>query len=57
MTDVSDPLLSCDADVTGSGTTLNDNTMDVDTDVAFDGENICCVSRSSMPMQSPGSLK
>jgi hypothetical protein len=31
MADVPDPLLPC-----GSGATLNDNTMDVDTDVAFD---------------------
>ena len=31
MADVSDPLLSRDADVTGPGATLNDNTtMDVD---------------------------
>ena len=40
MADVCDPLLSCDADVTGSGATLNDNTMDVDIEVLSDGENI-----------------
>jgi len=55
MADVSDPLLSHDADVTGSGATLNHNTMDVDMDVPSDGEKICCVSHSSMPMQSPAS--
>jgi hypothetical protein len=27
MSDVSDPLLSCDADVDGSGATLNHNSM------------------------------
>ena len=54
MSDISDPLLSCDADVTGSGATLNDNTMDVDIKVPPDGENICHVSCSStMLMQSP----
>jgi hypothetical protein len=40
MADVSDPLFSRDADVTGSGATPNDNTMDVDMDVPPDGENI-----------------
>ena len=40
MADVSDPLLSHDTDVTGSGATLNDNTMDVDIEVLSDGENI-----------------
>ena len=55
MADVSDPLLSHDADVTGSGATLNDNTMDVDIEVLSDGENIRRVSRSSTPMQSPAS--
>jgi hypothetical protein len=48
MADVSDPLLSHDTDVTGSGSTPNDNTMDVDIEVPPDGENICRVSRSSM---------
>ena len=55
MADVSDPLLSHDADVTGSGATLNDNTMDVDIEVLSDGENIRHVSRSSTLMQSPAS--
>ena len=55
MADVSDPLLSHDADVTGSGATLNDNTMDVDIEVLSDGENIRRVSRSSTLMQSPAS--
>jgi hypothetical protein len=55
MADISDPLLSRDADVTGSGATLNDNTMDVDIEVLSDGENIRRVSRSSTPMQSPAS--
>ena len=36
MADVSDPLLSCDADVAGSGATLNDNTMDVDIEAPSD---------------------
>ena len=55
MADVSDPLLSRDADVTGSGATLNDNTMDVDIKVLSDGENIQHVSCSSTLMQSPAS--
>src|ERR1700678_1083309 len=55
MADISDPLLSRDADVTGSGATLNDNTLDVDTKVFCGGENIRRVSRSSTPMQSPAS--
>ena len=48
-----DPLLSRDG--TGSGTTPNDNTMDVDIEVPPDGENVCCVCHSSMPIQSPAS--
>ena len=55
MADISDSLLSCDADVTGSSATLNDNTMDVGIKVLSDGEDIQCVSCSSMVMQSPTS--
>ena len=39
MADVSDPLLSCDADVAGSGATPNDITMDIDIEAPPDGEN------------------
>ena len=53
MADVSNPLLSHDADVIGSNATLNDNTMDVDIEVLSDGGNIQCVSCSSMLTQSP----
>ena len=53
MSDVSDPLLTCDADVVGSNAALNNNSMHVDTDVDVTGENTHS-PRSSSP-QSPAS--
>ena len=38
MADVSDPLLSRDVDVAGSGARPNDNTMHVDIEAPPDGE-------------------
>ena len=54
MSDVSDPLLICNADVVGSDATLNNNTMHVNMDVDVTGENIHSPRRSSSP-QSPTS--
>lgn len=53
MSDVSDPLLICDADVVGSDA-MNNNNMHVDMDVDVTGENIHSPCRSSSP-QSPAS--
>jgi len=55
MSDVSDPLLTCDADVVGSDATLNNNSMHVDMDVDVTGENTHSPCRSSSP-QSPASV-
>jgi len=54
MSDVSDPLLTCDADVVGSGAALNNNSMHVDMDVDVTGENTHSHRRSSSP-QLPAS--
>jgi len=54
MSDVSDPLLTCDADVVGSGAALNNNSMHVDMDVDVTGENTHSHRRSSLP-QLPAS--
>jgi len=55
MSDVSNPLLTCDADVVGSGAALNNNNMDVDIDVdVAAGENTHSPRHSSSP-QSPAS--
>ena len=59
MSDVSDPLLTCDADVVGSDATgsdavLNNDSMHVDMDVDVAGENTHPPRRSSSP-QSPAS--
>ena len=60
MSDVSDPLLICNADVIGSDATLNNNNMHVnmhvDMDVDVTGENIhspCC---SSSPLSPTSAL-
>ena len=55
MSDVSDPLLTCDADVVGSDATLNNNSMHVDMDVDVTGENTHSPCRSSSP-QLPASV-
>jgi hypothetical protein len=50
MSDVSDPLLTCDADVVGSDAALNNNNMHVDMNVDVTGENThspCSSSQSS----------
>jgi hypothetical protein len=52
MSDVSDPLLTCDADVVGSDATgsdaaLNNDSMHVDMDVDVTGENTHPLRRSS----------
>jgi hypothetical protein len=52
MSDVSDPLLTCDADVVGSDAALNNNNMHVDMDVDVTGENTHSPCSSS---QSPAS--
>jgi hypothetical protein len=52
MSDVSDPLLTCDADVVGSGATLDNNSMHVNMDVDVTGENThspCCSSSPQLP--------
>jgi hypothetical protein len=54
MSDVSDPLLTCDADVVGSGAALNNHSMHVDMDVDVTGENTHSPRRLSSP-QSPTS--
>jgi hypothetical protein len=54
MSDVSDPLLKCDADVVGSGAALNNHSMHVDMDVDVTGENTHSPRRLSSP-QSPTS--
>jgi hypothetical protein len=54
MSDVSDPLLTCDTDVVGSGAALNNTNIHVDMDVDITGENIRSPRRSSSP-QSPAS--
>ena len=51
MSDISDPLLICNADVVGSDATLNNNNMDVD----VTGENTHSPHCSSSP-QSPTSV-
>ena len=51
MSDVSNPLLTCDADVVGSDAILNNNSMHVD----VTGENTHSPHRSSSP-QSPASV-
>ena len=65
MSDVSDPLLTCDADVVGSDATgsdatgsdaaLNNDSMHDDMDVDVTGENTHSPRRSSSP-QSPASV-
>jgi hypothetical protein len=54
MSDVSDPLLTSDADVVGPGATLNNNIVHVDMDVSVAGESTHSPCRSSSP-QSPAS--
>jgi hypothetical protein len=51
LSDVSDPLLSCDADVVGSDAALNNNCMHVDTsmDVNVTSKNIHSPHCSSLP--------
>ena len=56
MADVSDHLLSHDADVTGSGATLYDNTMNVDINVPHVDENVCCHSSMQSSASSLSSL-
>ena len=51
MSDVSDPLLTCDADVIGSDAALNNNSMHVD----VTGENKHSPHHSSSP-QLPASV-
>ena len=46
MSDISDPLLTSDSDVTGPGATLNNNAMNVDIDVLPTSESIKNVSCS-----------
>jgi len=55
MSDISDPLLTCDADVVGSDATLNNNSMHVDMDVDVTGENTHSPCRLSSP-QLPASV-
>jgi hypothetical protein len=55
MSDVSDPLLTCDADVVGSGAALNNHSMHIDMDVDVTGENTHSPHRLSSP-QSPTSV-
>jgi hypothetical protein len=50
MSDVSDPLLTCDADVVGSGVALNNRSMHVDMDVDVTGENTHSPRRLSSPV-------
>jgi len=47
MSDISDPLLTSDSDVTGPGATLNNNAMNVDIDVLPASKSIKNVSCSS----------
>jgi len=47
MSDISDPLLTSDSDVTGPGATLNNNAMNVDIDLPARKsiQNVSCSSR------------
>jgi hypothetical protein len=53
MSDVSAPLLTCDADVVGSGAALNNTNIHVDLDVDITGENTHSPRRSSSPRRPP----
>jgi hypothetical protein len=55
MSDVSDPLLPCDADVAGSDAALNNNSMHVDMEVNVTGKNTHSPCHSSLP-QLPASV-
>ena len=55
MSDISNPLLTCNTDVIGSDTTLNNSSMHVDMDVNVTGENTHSPCRSLSP-QLPASV-
>ena len=55
MSNISDPMLTCDADVVGSNATLNNNSIHVDMDVDVTGENTHPSHHLSSP-QSPTSV-